>query len=77
MARALPAGTVTFLFTDLEGSTALWEAHGEAMRVALARHDELVRTAVAAHGGAVFKHTGDGFGCVFTDAGSAVLAAVE
>lgn len=77
MARALPAGTVTFLFTDLEGSTALWEAHGEATKVALARHDELVRAAVAAHGGAVFKHTGDGFGCAFGDAGAAVLTAVD
>jgi class 3 adenylate cyclase len=42
----LPTGTVTFLFTDLEGSTRLWEQHPEAMREALARHDELLREAV-------------------------------
>ena len=42
----LPSGTVTFLFTDIEGSTRLWEAHPEAMRLALERHDELVRAAV-------------------------------
>ena len=37
-----PSGTVTFLFTDIEGSTGLWEKHGEKMRVALARHDEIL-----------------------------------
>ena len=42
----LPSGTVTFLFTDLEGSTRLWEEHPEAMRDALARHDEILRDAV-------------------------------
>jgi class 3 adenylate cyclase len=47
----LPSGTVSFLFTDLEGSTRLWEEHPEAMRDALARHDALLRSAVAAHGG--------------------------
>ncbi len=42
----LPSGTVTFLFTDLEGSTRLWEEHPEAMKGALARHDEILRDAV-------------------------------
>ena len=45
----LPSGTVTFLFTDIEGSTRLWEQHPEAMRPALARHDEVLREGVAAH----------------------------
>jgi len=48
----LPTGTVTFLFTDLEGSTRLWEEHPEAMQDALARHDEILRDAVVSHGGA-------------------------
>ncbi len=77
MGGDLPAGTVTFLFTDIEGSTALWEAHGEDMRSALARHDSLMRAAVAERGGVVFKHTGDGLGCAFADAGAAVRAAVD
>ncbi len=47
----LPSGTVTFLFTDLEGSTRLWEEHPEAMQPALARHDEILRESVTAHGG--------------------------
>ena len=57
----LPSGTVTFLFTDIEGSTRLWEEHPEAMQGALARHDAIVGEAVAAHGGTVVKTTGDGF----------------
>jgi class 3 adenylate cyclase len=44
----LPTGTVTFLFTDVEGSSRLWEAHPDAMQDALARHDEIVRDAVEA-----------------------------
>ena len=48
----LPSGTVTFLFTDIEGSTARWEQQPEAMRVALARHDALLRAAIVEHGGA-------------------------
>ena len=61
----LPSGTVTFLFTDIEGSTRLWEEHPDAMRDALARHDELLRQAIEAHGGYVFKTTGDGFHAAF------------
>jgi predicted ATPase/class 3 adenylate cyclase len=75
--KDLPEGTVTFLFTDIEGSTRLWESFPEAMGTALARHDELLTTAVARHGGVVVKSTGDGFHCVFssaTDAVAAVLA---
>ena len=73
----LPTGTVTFLFTDLEGSTRLWEQYREAMPGALARHDEIVRSAIAAHGGQIVKSTGDGFHAVFVDAARAVEAAIE
>ena len=61
----LPSGTVTFLFTDLEGSTRLWEEHPEAMRPALERHDALLRAAVEGVGGQVVKTTGDGVHAVF------------
>ena len=71
----LPSGTVTFLFTDLEGSTRLWEEHPEAMRPALARHDEILREAVAASGGHVVKTTGDGMHAVFATAHDALDAA--
>ena len=51
----MPSGTVTFLFTDIEGSTRRWEADPEAMRVALAAHDEVLRSAIEAHGGLVVQ----------------------
>jgi class 3 adenylate cyclase len=51
------AGTVTFLFTDIEGSTRLWEEQPEAMRAALARHDAILRDAVITHRGSVVKTT--------------------
>ena len=63
----LPSGTVTFLFTDLEGSTRLWEEHPDAMKVALARHDEIVSASIGAHGGHVVKATGDGFHAAFQE----------
>ncbi len=72
----LPSGTVTFLFTDIEGSTRLWEEHPDAMRDALARHDELVREAIEAHGGYVVKTTGDGFHAAFGTADAGVSAAI-
>jgi predicted ATPase/class 3 adenylate cyclase len=71
-----PAGVVTFLFTDIEGSTRRWEADAEGMRAALAAHDEVLRGAIAAHGGGLFKHTGDGVCAVFASPRSAVDAAV-
>ncbi len=73
----LPSGTVTFLFTDLEGSTALWEQHPDAMRAALARHDELVGGAIEGRGGYVVKSTGDGFLAAFASAPDAVAAAID
>jgi class 3 adenylate cyclase len=72
----LPWGTVTFLFTDIEGSTRLWEAYPEAMRSALARHDEILRKAVVGHDGHVVKSAGDGIFAVFTTAHDALDAAV-
>ena len=67
---------VTFLFTDVEGSTRRWEADADAMRAALAAHDEVLRTAIEAHGGFMFKHTGDGVCAAFASPKSAVDAAV-
>ena len=73
----LPTGTVTFLFTDLEASTRLWEEHPEAMKAALARHDEILREAVETNDGYVVKTTGDGVHAVFADAAHGVAAAVD
>jgi predicted ATPase/class 3 adenylate cyclase len=73
----LPTGTVTFLFTDLEGSTRLWEEHPDAMSSALARHDEILRNAVERHHGWIVKRTGDGMHAVFTSARDAIEAAVD
>ena len=73
---ALPSGTVTFLFTDLEGSTALWEQCPEAMSAALARHDELLREVIRDHTGTVFSDTGDGLAASFERATDAARAAV-
>jgi serine/threonine protein kinase len=70
----LPQGTVTFLFTDLEGATRRWEAHPEQMRDALARHDAIVRGAVESHGGVVFSTMGDGMAAAFGSAREAVRA---
>ena len=73
----LPTGTVTFLFTDVEGSTRLWERDSEAMSRALYRHDELLRNVVEAHGGVVFKTVGDAFHAAFPTAPEAVEAALD
>jgi predicted ATPase/DNA-binding SARP family transcriptional activator len=73
----LPAGeTLTFLFTDIEGSVRQWEEHPEAMSAALARHDTLLRQAIEAHGGVVFKRVGDAFCAVFATAPEALAAAL-
>src|SRR5437764_429321 len=71
------ASTVTFLFTDIEGSTRLWEQQPEAMRDALASHDATLRRAVEAHGGRVFKTMGDSLCAVFPEAAPALAAAVQ
>src|SRR6201988_831252 len=74
--RAAPSGVVTFLFTDVEGSTRRWEADADGMRVALVAHDKVLRAAIEAHGGWLFKHTGDGVCAAFSSPRSAVNAAV-
>jgi class 3 adenylate cyclase/tetratricopeptide (TPR) repeat protein len=71
-----PSGTVTFLFTDIEGSTKRWERHPEEMAVAVARHDALLREAIATHRGHVFKTIGDAFCAVFPTAEDAAAAAL-
>src|ERR1700742_5180238 len=76
MTASGPSGVVTFLFTDVEGSTRRWEADAGAMRAALVAHDEVLRTAVEKRDGYVFKHTGDGVLAAFASPMSAVEAAV-
>jgi class 3 adenylate cyclase len=72
-----PSGTVTFLFTDIEGSTRRWQDDSEEMRSLLATHDEVLRRLIDKHRGHVFKHTGDGVAAVFASASDAVAAAVD
>jgi predicted ATPase/class 3 adenylate cyclase len=72
-----PSGVVTFLFTDIEGSTRRWEADATAMRSALSVHDAVLRTAIEGHAGYLFSHTGDGAVAAFASPRSAVDAAVE
>ena len=74
---ALPSGTVTFLFTDIEGSTQRWAQHREAMREAVARHEQIIKDAVSHHGGFVFKTVGDEFCVAFPTAPQAIRAAVD
>ncbi len=74
---ASPSGTVTFLFTDIEGSTRLWEERPEAMRSCVARHDALTRSILEAHDGFIFKALGDAFCAAFPTAPSALDAALE
>src|SRR6201997_2923288 len=76
MRGAAPSGVVTFLFTDIEGSTRRWESDADAMRAALVAHDDVLRTAIEEHGGFLFKHTGDGVCGAFSSPKSAVDAAV-
>jgi predicted ATPase/class 3 adenylate cyclase len=73
----LPSGTVTFLFTDIEGSTALWEHDRNAMAAAVARHIALLDAAIEAHGGIHFKTVGDAVQVAFPTAPQAVAAAVD
>jgi predicted ATPase/class 3 adenylate cyclase len=69
-------GVVTFLFTDIEGSTRRWETDADAMRSALLVHDKVLRTAIDAHDGFLFSHTGDGVVAAFASPNSAVDAAI-
>jgi predicted ATPase/class 3 adenylate cyclase len=71
-----PSGTVTFLFSDIAGSTQLWEQHPQAMPAALARHDAILHQLIAAHGGQVFKTIGDAICAAFATAPDALAAAL-
>lgn len=71
-----PSGTVTFLLTDLEGSTRMWEKDPEAMKAAMVRHDEILEKTIAAHRGFVFARMGDGMAASFATARDALSAAI-
>src|SRR5215213_2742561 len=73
---ALPTGIVTFLFTDIEGSTRLWERDRAAMTRAARRHDEIFDAAIANHNGVLFKHVGDAVQAAFSTPIDAVSAAI-
>src|SRR5579863_4546900 len=74
---ALPTGKVTFLFSDIEGSTRRWEAHAEAMTAVVARHEQVVSEAIVRRGGYVFKLVGDAFCAAFQSAPDAIAAAID
>jgi len=76
-AMPMPSGTVTFLFSDVEGSTLRWEHDRADMEVAVRRHDTLVRTAIVGRHGYVFKTVGDAFCAVFGRPDEAVAAALD
>jgi predicted ATPase/class 3 adenylate cyclase len=71
-----PTGTLTFLFTDIQGSTRLWERDAKRMQVALARHDEILRSTIEEHSGHVFKTVGDAFCATFITAPEALEVAL-
>src|ERR1700722_8201312 len=73
---SIPSGTVTLLFSDIEGSTKLWENSSEAMAEALERHDQLLRRAMDEHHGYVFKTIGDAFCVAFETCHDALRAAL-
>src|SRR5215212_4608830 len=73
----VPTGTVTFLFSDIDGSSAHWEQQQESMRLALARHDAILRKAIEDHAGSVFKTMGDAFCAAFATVPNALAAALN
>jgi LuxR family maltose regulon positive regulatory protein len=75
-AQALPRGTVTFLFTDIEGSVSIWEKQPGAMKAAVARHHAIVRQTIEANGGVVLKIIGDAFQAAFALASQGLAAAL-
>ena len=77
MPDALPSGTVTFLFTDIEGSTRLWDERPDEMREALTEHDAILRAAISSSDGVVFATGGDGFAAAFHRVVDAVAAATQ
>ena len=77
MGGAHPSGTVTFLFTDIEDSTVLWDRSQQAMTEALSHHDRLITSAIGHRSGYVFASGGDGFAAAFASASDAAAAAVD
>lgn len=73
----LPTGSITFLFTDIEGSTTRWEKHPASMQEAVARHDALLKTVMDQYQGVVFKTVGDAFYVAFSSAQNALAAAIS
>ncbi len=73
--RLIPSGTITFLFTDIEGSTKLWELYPKTMGTALAMHDQILRSAIEQNGGYIFKALGDAFCAAFSTPADALKAA--
>ena len=74
---SLPSGTVTFLFTDIEGSTKLSQQHPDAMPALLARHNQILHQAIEAHNGYVFQIVGDSFAAAFHSASDALNAVLD
>ncbi len=74
IASPLPSGTITFLFTDIAGSTRLWEQHAQAMPAAIERHNDILAAAITTHGGTVFKLVGDAVCAAFASAPEALAA---
>jgi predicted ATPase/class 3 adenylate cyclase len=75
-APSLPAGTVTYLFTDIQGSVALWDQHPDAMKRAVANHHAILRQSIESQGGIVFKIVGDAFQAAFVLASQALAAGI-
>ncbi len=75
--QTLPSGILTFLFTDIEGSTVRWDRDPRAMQAVVRRHDDIMRSAIASHHGRVFKTVGDAFCSVFPRINDALDAAVQ
>src|SRR5687767_5333411 len=74
---SLPSGTVTFLFTDIEGSTKLSQQHPDTMPVLLARHNQILHQAIERYNGYVFQVVGDSFAAAFHSASDALNAALD
>ena len=72
-----PVGAVTLVFTDVEGSTPLWESHPDDMRVALQTHDQIMRETLARHQGYEMRTEGDAFKAAFSDPAAAISWCME
>src|SRR3990172_8119513 len=77
MPDSLPSGTITFLYSDIEGSAPLWEREPGQMQAALERHHAILNACIAARGGYTYKIIGDAFQAAFEGSSQAVLAALE